>query len=311
MVGMVVSAAEEGWSWGRDGHQILTGIAESRVTTPTLEAAFRILESEEALAAVSTWADVIRPERRETAPWHYVDFPIHTDEFDPARCPDGDCVTKIIDILSRLIVDDPEASPTLRRERLMFLIHFVGDQSQPLHNANEFGDRGANDKQVDFFGRSTNLHAIWDGSILRRYMEEMGYSVAETMELLNQEIRPEQLRTWTKGTTVDWTTEANRLAIDFAYPGWSPVITRDYYLKSIGVSRLQLQRGGVRLAHILNRMFDPNYDGVPVIQRPGRIHLGTFPEPRRREPRPEGSTPAAPSETVQPVNGPPGSTGPE
>jgi hypothetical protein len=268
-------------AWGRDGHQIIAAIAESRLTTITLLRVQSILRTTEPIASVSVWSDEVRPQRRQTAPWHYVDFPIHTDEYDPARCPNGDCVTMIIERLSRELVEDVGSDPLQREEKLKHLIHFVGDQAQPLHNANEHGDKGGNDKKVNFFGRDTNLHAVWDTQLLGRYMEEMGYSSQQTLELLNAEIRPELERRWSRGTPVDWTVDSNRLAVEFAYPGWSPVISRDYYLKSIGTMRNQLQKGGVRLAHLLNTMFDPhNYNGLPVVQRPAQVWQGW----RRAEP---------------------------
>jgi hypothetical protein len=48
------------------------------------------------------------------------------------------------------------------------MIHYVGDISQPLHNANK-GDRGGN----DFFLKShygvDNLHALWDTVIYKHH----------------------------------------------------------------------------------------------------------------------------------------------
>jgi hypothetical protein len=271
-------------AWGRDGHQIVAAIAETRLTTKTLEAVQGILQSTAPLAAVSIWADDVRPQRRDTAPWHYVDFPIHTDNLNFDLCPRGDCVTEIITRHSEELATDLDATPLEKEERLKFLVHFVGDQAQPLHNANEFGDKGGNDKRVQFFGRSANLHSIWDSQILSRYMLTSSMTPMQTLELLNSEIRPEQVRIWARGGPRDWTADSNRTAIEIVYPGWSPEITTDYYLKAIGTVRLQLQKGGIRLAHVLNKTFDPAYDGVPVMHRTAGLPAA------RRLPPPNANT---------------------
>jgi hypothetical protein len=287
-------------AWGRDGHQIVAAIAESRLTTQTLQTVQAILGSAQPLAAVSVWADDVRPQRRETAPWHYVDFPIHTDSFDHARCPNGDCVTMIIDRHRKELASGTNTDPLRRSEMLRYLVHFIGDQAQPLHNANEYGDRGGNGKRVEFFGRQANLHSIWDTHILARYHEESGTTAGHTLNVLNAEIRPEQVRLWVRGTPVDWTTESNRAAIEMVYPGWSPVISRDYFLKSIGTIRLHLQKGGIRLAHVLNQTFDPHrYNGIPSIQRSSEIWTGW----RRPEYGidPAGPSPRSPGSLVRTV----------
>jgi hypothetical protein len=46
-----------------------------------------------------------------------------------------------------------------------FLIHFVGDVHQPLH-VGWTSDRGGNTIKCTFFGRSTELHAVWDSGII-------------------------------------------------------------------------------------------------------------------------------------------------
>ncbi|KAH9002323.1 phospholipase C/P1 nuclease domain-containing protein [Lactarius hatsudake] len=53
-------------------------------------------------------------------------------------------------------------------EALKFLIHFVGDMHQPLHLTGR--DRGANGVKVSFDGRNTNLHSVWDTSLIAKYL---------------------------------------------------------------------------------------------------------------------------------------------
>ncbi|KAH8977743.1 S1/P1 nuclease-domain-containing protein [Lactarius hatsudake] len=53
-------------------------------------------------------------------------------------------------------------------EALKFLIHFVGDMHQPLHLTGR--NRGANGVKVSFDGRNTNLHSVWDTSLIAKYL---------------------------------------------------------------------------------------------------------------------------------------------
>ena len=46
------------------------------------------------------------------------------------------------------------------------MVHFVGDLHQPLH-AGRGHDRGGNDYQVNWNGKGSNLHSLWDSGLLR------------------------------------------------------------------------------------------------------------------------------------------------
>src|SRR6266513_1527370 len=116
--------------------------------------------------------DQIRRERRETAPWHYVNIPIEADGFDESR--DGKRGDNVIDRIEHFehVLADTTASKEDRAEALKFLVHFVGDIHQPLHCADRNGDKGGNGRLVFYLDRQTavNLHSVWDTSLLRSYM---------------------------------------------------------------------------------------------------------------------------------------------
>lgn len=265
------------FAWGRDGHRIVAAMAETRLTTTTLVATQELLAGRP-LAEIAVWADVVRPDRKETEPWHYVNFHISRDTFDPADCPGGDCVTVIISDHEALLRRGDSLFDHELEEALKFLVHFVGDQAQPLHNANE-GDLGGNTKEVEWFGRKTNLHSVWDSGFLRRYFELHSTGAEVLAAELNAEIRPEQIRIWTAGTPVDWTNDSHRVAIEMVYPGWAPVMSDAYYQKGIGTVRVQLQKGAIRLAHVLNRTFDPEYrGGLPINREMAFSEDADFPE---------------------------------
>jgi S1/P1 nuclease len=74
-------------AWSGDGHQIVCLIAEDRLT-PVAKAGIRELlgdDAEIADAEICLWADNVRRQRRETAPWHYVNVPTSQPSYDPQR----------------------------------------------------------------------------------------------------------------------------------------------------------------------------------------------------------------------------------
>jgi hypothetical protein len=73
-------------AWGGEGHQLVALIAEDYLT-PAARAAVKDLLNGANIsdAEVASWADEVRRERRETAPWHYVTIPHDAQGFDRER----------------------------------------------------------------------------------------------------------------------------------------------------------------------------------------------------------------------------------
>ncbi|MDC4227455.1 MAG: hypothetical protein MPW15_25285 [Candidatus Manganitrophus sp.] len=66
----------------------------------------RVLIGEASLASVADWADRVRGDRPETAPWHFVDIPFKASRYDPKRdCADGECVIGAIERFRRILSD--------------------------------------------------------------------------------------------------------------------------------------------------------------------------------------------------------------
>jgi len=74
-------------------------------------------------------------------------------------------VSAIVNQTSR--VNDQSVSPAQQGFALRFLLHFIGDIHQPLHTEAEAV--GGNDIKVLFDNKHTNLHAVWDTSILEKH----------------------------------------------------------------------------------------------------------------------------------------------
>ena len=256
----LVSGITPAFAWGTEGHRIVAFIAASELTPPARAEVSRLLGGSlpRAMVRVSTWADAIRRDRPHTAPWHYVDIPFGSSGYVAARdCREGNCVVAQIERDTRRIADR-ELTDAVRARALRFLIHFVADEHQPLHAANDH-DRGGNEVHVVLNGRHTNLHAVWDDAVVRA----LGRSPARVARRLEARITPFERARWQQGNPVDWANNSFAIASRDIFPllhgrsyRYAPLILPpDYARRNAPIAARQLEKAGVRLALLLNRAF--------------------------------------------------------
>ncbi len=240
-------------AWGPEGHIVIATIANARLT-PAARAAVRQLLGRHSLASVANFADQIRPQRPETANWHFVDIPKDETNYDPGRdcqpSPKGDCVIAAI-ARAETALKDRSLPRKQRAEALKFLVHFVGDLHQPLHCSDNH-DRGGNDVNVSFLGRPSNLHRVWDSGIIG----EVNLPPADYAAQLDSWLDSQDTSALEKGTTVDWALQAHKLAKDDAYkiPD-NHQLDVSYVDENDPIVDQQLAVAGLRLAKVLNDTF--------------------------------------------------------
>ena len=164
VIGMLASPAA--MAWGADGHRLIAELAEAQLSPAARGQVDRLLSLEPGatMASVSTWADEKRSPA--TARLHFVNLPEGECTYQRQRdCPDGRCVVEAIRV--KLDILKSQAPDAERLAALKWVIHLVGDVHQPLH-AGLANDKGGNLFQVRAFGRGSNLHAVWDGELIRR-----------------------------------------------------------------------------------------------------------------------------------------------
>jgi hypothetical protein len=244
-----------GYGWGPEGHSLVARIAEAELSASARARVAEILGPGQTMASVASWADQVRRQRDNTAPWHYIDIPIDKPHMDLARdCPKGDCVVAQISV-ERATLSDPAATPLQRKEALMFLIHFVGDMHQPLH-CSDNKDKGGNDVRVVFFDRPGNLHGTWDSGLLGRMGKEN-----DLFPLFLQDAQKHRKK-WSKGTVADWAEESHKAAQKIVY-GKLPKVAKGtpeplgaaYEKAADPLIRTQIEKAGDRLARVLNETF--------------------------------------------------------
>ena len=158
-------------AWGAQGHRLVARVAEPRLTPQVRAEVDRLLaaEPDPTLAGIAPWADQLRAKDpglgKRSAAWHYVNIGEDDCHYQPPRhCPGGNCVVEAIKQQTAILGDRrrPDAE---RAQALKFVVHFVGDVHQPMH-AGYGHDKGGNDFQLQFNGRGTNLHSLWDSGML-------------------------------------------------------------------------------------------------------------------------------------------------
>lgn len=249
-----LSGTSPAFGWGAAGHRIVADIAE-RYLDP--EAARQVrellaLDHSTTLAEVATWADQIKDQRPETKPWHYVDIPIGVpgSHYEAGRdCKNDDClVAKTEHFIA--VLKDKNANLEARVEALKFVTHFIGDLTQPLHCANNH-DRGGNEVKVTFDGQHTNLHAVWDYGII----ETEGLVEPDAARKLASAITKADVKNWQQGSIANWTNEGYTFAKHVVYsalPHTAGTLPADYAAQALPLVEEQLEKGGVRLAMVLN-----------------------------------------------------------
>ena len=241
---IVLITPSQVWAWGCVGHQTIALIAEKHLNAHAAAMVNQLLRgnpidptlarycqpvSSDPMADSSTWPDDIRSRHPEYSPWHFIDVPLGVSHGDIEKyCPKStDCVTSVLREQIK-ILQTPGTDPQQKADALRFVIHFVGDIHQPLHDVTN-NDEGGNCVPVSFFDKeaqlrgdpakenySPNLHSVWDAFIIERAAN--GKSVAELAAELNTEFQGKS-ELWQRGGADldEWVWEGHRLAEEFSY----------------------------------------------------------------------------------------------
>jgi hypothetical protein len=240
-------------SWGPLGHHIVGEIAENHLT-PKAKMAVHQLLGHETLADVSSWADDIRSQEQETAPWHFLNLPTGLSFNDFRKrvetMPAGNVYNAILSMEQTL--KDSTAPKYKRVEALKFLVHFVGDAHQPMH-VSRAEDKGGNSIAMAYNNEPTNLHAIWDSKILEQDGTNAGQLAAKY-----DHATPAQIKKWQSDPVIIWVWESYQIS-SLLYAEVDTMKTtnvgKDYYDAHITIVQQRLEKAGIRLAGVLNSIF--------------------------------------------------------
>ena len=244
------SSSDEAVFWGKNGHRATGKIAEKHLTRKAKRSIDKILKGQ-SLAFVSTYADEIKSDKKYNKyySWHYINMDLDQTYEQAEKNPKGDLVTGINTCIK--ILNDKNSSDDEKNFHLKMLVHFMGDLHQPMHIGRK-EDKGGNSIQVEWFGKGSNLHRVWDTNMIDDW--EMSYiELADNADDLSKI----QIETIEKGTLIDWVNEVHVVTNEvYNSVEKGENLRYKYSYNHFGTVRTQLQKGGIRLAKVLNDIFD-------------------------------------------------------
>jgi hypothetical protein len=278
---LLLTLAPSAHAWGPTGHRVVAEIAQ-RHLTPAAQAKVSSLLNGRTLADVANWPDDLRSDPRfdKYKPLHFAtvkDGLASYRDAEKARCGDLvvaiDAFTAFLRTGSRESLysvkaladksdgtgpnacNPQETEPLTQAEALSFLVHLMGDLHQPLHVGGL--DLGGNKVSVNWMDRwKSNLHSTWDDEMVD--FERLDYT--QYARFLDHASEAETVG-WVTGNTISFADEAVAMRPKlYVFPDDSgkPVVHMISY-KYIGAQRermrQQLLKGGLRLAAILNTIF--------------------------------------------------------
>lgn len=260
----ILAVSPDAFSWGKIGHRVVAEIAQKNLNYSAKKGVKDLL-GEHDLARIANYPDEIRSDRKYdyTGPWHYASIPNDKTYFDQKRNKDGD----VIEALFRMdeTLRDPKKSKEDKVFALKFLVHLMGDLHQPLH-VGLAEDRGGNSVHVKWFKADSNLHTVWDESIID--FQQLSYT--EYTAFLNHYTKAEKIE-FTKGTFIDWARESQDLRPMVYDTGTSENLSYEYNFKAKPIIEERLRQAGLRLAAVLNSIFNKGKEDKKIIELRQRI----------------------------------------
>lgn len=250
------------FGWGQKGHDVTVFIAENHLTPITYSKITDLLDGK-SMVYWANWLDNAShsPEYAYSKTWHYknIDDGIEYDEA-PLH-PDGDVIRAVYQQVD--VLKDPVASKEDKQLALKILVHVMGDLHQPMHMGHAT-DLGGNRVTVNYFGRDTNLHSVWDSSVPEAAHK---WTYTEWNEQINRATPEETYQILSDGTPEKWGKETFELCKEvYAKTPEGTKISYDYVSDWTPTVETQLLKGGLRLADLLNSIFDPQYKAYNQIK---------------------------------------------
>lgn len=246
------------FGWGQKGHDTVAAIAEKHFTPVTAAAVTDLLDGHSPVY-YANWLDNAShtPEYAYSKTWHYKNIDADQTYESAPDIPEGNVEKAIYEQTAVLM--DPDSGREQKNLALKMVIHLVGDIHQPMHMGHA-SDLGGNRHNVKYFRSSSNLHSVWDSKLPE---SAHNWSYTEWVEQIDRATHEMADEILAGGTPATWGKETYEIARK-VYDA-TPIdtnITYDYISDWTPTIEQQFLRGGLRLADLLNAIFDPEYKAL-------------------------------------------------
>lgn len=240
------------FGWGQKGHDTVAYIAECNLSAAAKNAAEELLDGK-SIVYYANWMDNAShtPKYEYTRTWHYKNIDDGQTYDSAIKNSKGDIVEALknqIEILGN------ESLPKEQRAlALKMVVHFLGDIHQPMHLGHQT-DLGGNKVNVKYFKTPKNLHSVWDSSLVESAHK---WSYTEWQQQIDRATPDQKAAILYKSNPDDWAKESLDIArLIYSKTPSGTDISYDYISEWTPVIELQLLRGGLRLASVLNNCLD-------------------------------------------------------
>lgn len=255
LISAAILTTSQMFGWGQKGHDTVAAIAENHFTEAT-KAAVDSLFDGKSVVYYANWLDNAShtTEYAYSITWHYKNIDANKNYDNAPNIKEGNIVTalyKQIDVLR-----DSTSSKEDKSLALKMVVHFLGDIHQPMHMGHA-SDRGGNKWWVKWFKQANNLHSVWDSRIPELAHK---WSYSEWVKNLDRLNKEEEIALVKDGTPDTWAQESYEICKEIYET--TPVDSNlgyDYTAQWSTTVENQFLKGGLRLADLLNSIFDNNY----------------------------------------------------
>jgi len=245
---MSLVLAQSAAAWGQLGHYVVGYLAQKQMKKSSLKKVNSVL-GPMSIGRSGTWMDEIKSDKAYDYlySWHFLTS--EHGEFDASIQEKGGNAYEAISQL-KAELKGGNLSPEEESQKLKMLIHIVEDIHQPLH-VGTGKDRGGNDEKVEYFGKNTNLHSVWDTELI----EGWNMSYTEIGDELYRRLTPALKSDYRNSTLTDWLSEAVALRpLIYKLPE-NKKLSYHYGYDTRDAVEERLLAASVRLAQILEEIY--------------------------------------------------------
>lgn len=242
------------FGWGAEGHRIIGAIADMHLNQIARSKLNQIM-GQESIAEISNWLDWKRDDWHGASPFHYISMPVDALRYEPSHCAnEGICAVSMIDRYKSRLMDEHE-SPEGKTEAIKVIVHLFEDLHMPLHTGGQEGDYGGNAVKVDFFGKKSNLHKVYDFEVIQYAKKPEEEWIAE----LTKDLTPEKISKIQEGSLLDWVNESHQYVSSIydqlpKEKKGTVMMNEDYVNYADKLIQEQMLEAGLRLAKYLNNI---------------------------------------------------------
>lgn len=233
------------FAWGSEGHHIVAELAKNSLNKGVEQQVQRYLGSS-TFEQAAVWMDEMRPNHSYDymKPWHYTNFEKGATY---AKAANGDIVSELQLVISELKNYKKLKDEDVNKD-LKILFHLCGDLAMPLH-AGYASDKDGVDFPVKCFALQTNLHWVWDSVII----SQENITIESCLKAENK-LTEEQKKLIAKMDVLSWMYDSRAL-VPLVYNFKGTIITQEYLDANKEQVEIQLAKGGLMLASVLNEVF--------------------------------------------------------